>query len=73
VLHHEGGYARFGPNRLVALCARSEEVASELLDATLCGYPDGIKRSGAPESSRTSSGRSLRPLVTRRPSRSTAQ
>lgn len=46
VLHDEGGYALFGPNRLVALCATSEEVASELLHATLCGYPDGIKRIG---------------------------
>jgi predicted N-acetyltransferase YhbS len=47
VLHDEGGYALFGPNRVVALCARSEEVASELLHAALCGYPDEINRSVA--------------------------
>lgn len=45
ILHDEGGYGLFGPNRVVAICARSEDVASELLHAALCGYPDDVPRS----------------------------
>lgn len=45
ILYDTDGYAFINPTRLVALCARSEEVATELLHGVLGGYPDGVKRS----------------------------